>query len=145
MRTITKIACRTLGGAGIALSLYDAAKVAKFYSHTEKEHALEHHMEKTYFSSKTIDKMSYSSNAVREKAFEVRSKNPVPAVTGSVKGWFKGFAYSIMNSSPLILCSTLALLGKNILAKAGTIGIGAIAIWKVLRDGFGVGKNNPML
>ena len=144
MNRITKIACRTLGIGGIALSCYDAYKVSKFYAETGAEHAQEHHMEKAYFSSRTTDKMSYTSNAVREKAFEVRSKNPLPSMFGKIKGGFQGFAYGIANSLPMILCSTMALLGKNIVAKAGAIGIGVVALWKVLRDGFGVGKSNPM-
>lgn len=144
MRQITKIACRTLGVGGILLSCYDAAKVSKYYANVGAEHAQERHMEKAYFSSRTTDKMSYTSNAVREKAFEVRSRNPLPAAFGKVKGGFQGFAYGIVNSLPLLICSAMALLGKNIVAKTGVIGMGAIALWKILRDGFGVGKNNPM-
>ena len=52
--------------------------------------------------------------------------------------------YGLANSLPLIACSSLAILGRNIFAKLGAIGIGGIAIYKLIREGFGVGKNNPM-
>ena len=144
MKGITKIACRTLGAAGIAVACYDAAKISKQFSEIGSEHAQEHFLEDAYFSSRTTDKVSYVSNAMREKTFELRSKNPFPSIFGKFKGATQGFLYGLGNSLPIIACSALAILGKNILAKAGAIGICAISAYKILRDGFGLGKNNPM-
>ncbi len=144
MRLIGKIACRTLGVAGMVVACYDAAKISKKYAEVGSEHSQENYLQRAYYDSRTLDKVSYTSNALREKTFELRSKNPIPSIYGKTKGGFQGFMYGLANSLPLIICSSFAILGKNILAKLGVIGIGAIAIYKLVRDGFGLGKNNPM-
>ena len=144
MKGITRIVCRTIGAAGIGIACYDAAKISKQFSTIGSDHAQEKYLEDVYFSSRTTDKVSYTSNAIREKTFELRSKSPIPGMAGKVHGRFQGFMYGLANHLPVIICSALAILGKNFLAKAGAIGVGAIALYKVLREGFGVGKNNPM-
>jgi len=144
MRLAGKIICKTIGTAGIIVACRDASKVSKQFAEIGSDHAQEHYMEKVYYNSRTLDKVSYMDNALREKTFELRSKSPLPGIRGKIEGGFKGFMYGLANSLPLIACSSLAILGKNILAKAGVIGIGAIAVYKVLREGFGLGKNNPM-
>lgn len=144
MKPITRIACRTIGAAGIVLACCDSHKVAKQFSAIGADHAQEHYLEKAYFSSRTTDTVSPSSNALREKTFELRSKNPLPSIGGKMKGRRQGFLYGMSNWLPVIACSSLALLGKNILAKAGAIGIGILTAYKVMREGFGLGKNNPM-
>ena len=144
MKMVTKIACRTLGAAGIGLACVDSHKVAKQFAGIGSDHAQERYLEKAYFSSRTVDKVSPASNALREKTFELRSKNPIPSVYGKFKGRMQGFMYGMSNWLPVVICSSLAILGKNILAKAGAAGLGVIAVYKVLRNGFGLGKNNPM-
>lgn len=144
MRMVTKIACRTLGAAGMTLACVDSAKVAKQFSEIGSDHSQEHYLEKAYYKTRTLDKVSPADNALREKAFEIHSKNPIPSFLGKIKGGFQGFMYGMSNFLPVIACSALAILGKNIAAKAGAVGLGCIAVYKVLRNGLGVGKNNPM-
>ena len=144
MNLATKIACRAIGTAGICAAVYDSAKVAKHFSETGAEHAQEHYLEKAYYNSRTTDKVSYSSNAIRGKTFELRSKNPIPGMYGKIKGGFQGFMYGLGNYLPLIAFSTMALACKNFFAKVGAIGIGAAFLYKIVRDGYGLGKNNPM-
>lgn len=144
MNGLAKIACRTVGAVGLAATCYDAAKISKYFAEVGGEHAQEHYLEKAYFSSRTLDKVSYNTNVLREKTFEMRSRNPLPALWGKIKGGFKGLMYGLGNELPMVICSALALLGKNIVAKAGVIGIGAIVAGKILCEGFGIGKSNPM-
>jgi len=144
MKGVTKVVCRTLGAAGMAVACYDAAKISKQFAEIGSDHAQEHYLEKAYFNSRTTDEVSYTSNALREKTFELRSKNPLPSIFGKIRGRRQGFLYGLANSLPLIFCSFLAIVGKNFLAKAGAISIGGIALYKILREGYGVGKNNPM-
>jgi len=144
MKMAGKIVCKTLGTAGIAVACYDAAKISKQYSVIGSDRAQENYLQNVYYNSRTLDNVSYTSNALREKTFELRSKNPIPSIYGKANGRFQGFMYGLANSLPLIICSSFAILGKNLLAKLGALGIGGIAIYKLARDGFGVGKNNPM-
>jgi hypothetical protein len=144
MNLAGKIICKSIGVAGMIVPLRDAVKISRQYAEIGSEHAQEHHMEKAYYSSRTLDKVSYNDDLIREKTFELRSKSPIPSIFGKIGGGFKGFMYGLANSLPLVICSAFAILGKNFLSLAGAIGIGAIAVYKVLREGFGLGKNNPM-
>jgi len=144
MNTLSKIACRTIGAAGIGVAVYDAAKVSKYFAETGKDTTQQRYLERVYYSSRTTDQVSYNTNVLREKVFDLRSKNPIPAIYGKIKGGIQGFLYGMGNYLPVIACSTLALACKNWLAKAGAIGIGLAALYKVAREGFGLGKDNPM-
>ena len=144
MRIAGKILCKTIGAAGMVTACYDACKIAKQYSEIGSDHAQEHYMEKTYYSSRTLDKVSYTDNALREKTFELRTKNPVPGIWGKIKGGYQGLMYGLANSLPLVAFSSMAIAGRNFFAKLGAIGVGGFALYKVLREGFGLGKNNPM-
>ena len=144
MKLATKIACRSLGTAGMLLACVDSMKVAKQFSEIGSDHRQEHYLEKVYYKTRTLDKVNYADNALREKAFDIRSKNPIPSIWGKFEGGFKGFMYGMANYLPIVASSALAILGKNIVAKAGAIGLGCIAVYKVLRNCCGVGKNNPM-
>ena len=144
MNTISKIACRLTGAAGIALASYDSAKIAKQYSEIGSEHAQEHYLERAYFNSRTTDHISYAEKAISKNTFDIRTKNPLPALYGKIKGGFHGFFYGMSNYLPLVACSTLALICKSWVAKAGALGAAGIALYEIAREGFGLGKSNPM-
>ena len=59
MRTITKIACRTVGALGIGIALYDASRVASYQSKTVSENVKAAQIERAYFNSRTIDNNRY--------------------------------------------------------------------------------------
>ena len=101
-------------------------------------------MEKAYFDSRTIDSISYSKNAIREKTFDLRTKNPIPALWGKFKGGFNGFMYGLGDNLFTIICSALALTCKNALAKIGAIGVAVGLCYNIAREGFGLGKQHPM-
>lgn len=144
MRTITKIACRTIGTLGMGIALYDTSRIASHHSKVGGEITKAKQLERAYFDSRTIENLSYSSNSIRGKVFELRSKNPLPTlwgkITGAIKGTFEGLGNHILT----IGCSALALLSKGTLAKVGAIGFGIGLLLKVLREGFGLGKQHPM-
>lgn len=144
MKTWAKIACRTIGVAGMGLATYDVGRVANRVS--KNTSAVEHakFIENAYFDSRTIDSDSYLSNGIREGAFNLRLKDPVPSLWGRVKGYFKGAFNALGNNILIISSSALALLGKGIYAKIGAIGVGLSLAYDLIRNGFGVGKNHPM-
>lgn len=144
MRIVTKALCKALGGAGLGVAVYDACKISKMYSHIGSEHAEEEYLQDVYYSSRTTDKISYTDNEISKKAFNIRSKLPLHGLIGKIKGFFKGFMYGLGNHLPLVALSALAIVGKNWLSKAGAIGVGLLAVYKILKEGFGLGKNNPM-
>ena len=144
MKTLTKIACRTMGMAGMGLALYDASRVAMRYSKNTSDVEQSKYLEKSYFNSRTIDNDSYISNAMRKKTFDLTTKNPVPSLWGRIKGYAEGMTYSLGNNLFTVACSALALLSKGFFAKVGAIGVVAGFTYDLLRNGFGLGKQNPI-
>jgi len=144
MNMVTKVACRSAGTLGMGVALYEAVRVGGHFSKTESEDVQSRYIANAMYNSRTLDNMSYTSNSIREKTFNLRTKNPLPAIYGRVKGAIEGFLYGLGNTLPLIACSALAILGKNTLAKTGVVGLGCCLLYKIARDGYGLGKNNPM-
>lgn len=144
MRTITKIACRTMGTVGMGIALYDASRVASQFSRNGAQNTQARYLENAYFNSRNIDDVSYNSNNIRKKTFDLRTKNPLPSLWGRIKGYCEGATYSLGSSLPIVACSSLALLSKGLLARIGAIGIGLSLCYNVARNGFGLGKQHPM-
>ncbi len=144
MNFATKIACRTLGTAGMGVALYDAVNVANQFSRNGAQKENAKYLENAYFNSRTTDTVSYSDNIVREKVFDLRTKNPLPSLWGRIKGGVEGTLYSLSDSLLLVGSSAFALVAKNTFAKIGATGVALTACYKILRSGFGIGKEHPM-
>ena len=144
MKLATKIICRTLGTAGMGLAVYNATKIGNHFAKVESEKTQARYLEKVYYNSRTLDEMNYVHNTIQNKISERRLHNPFPAIWGSIKGFCGGSLDSLAHSLPVIACSSMALLSKGWIAKAGAIGLGVISCFEVLRNGFGLGKQHPM-
>ena len=144
MRTITKIACRTIGAAGMGLAVYDAAKVAKQFARNEAQVQEGQHLERAYFNSRNTDSVSFTDNYLREKSFDLRTKNPLYSIWGNIKGGIKGTLTGLGNHLFIVACSMFALLSKGTLAKIGTAGVGLGILYDIARNGFGFAKHHPM-
>ncbi len=144
MRTITKIACRTVGALGMGLATYDAFQVGKQFSRNRAQLEEGKHLEKAYFNSRTINNISYVSNNIRKSAYSWQEKNPLPSLFGRVKGAFEGSMQSLGSNLFTVACSAFALLSKGLLAKIGAIGVLLGIGYDIASNGFGLGKQNPM-
>lgn len=144
MKTITKIACRTIGTLGMGYALYDAAKVAKQFSRNEAQYQEAKHLERIYANTRTVDSVSFTDSALQKKVSDARMKNPLYSSWGTVKGGVNGFLYGMGNHIFTVACSALALLSKGVMAKIGTAGVVLGACVNIARNGFGVGKNPPV-
>ena len=144
MNIAGKIACRTVGTVGMGVALFDACRLGKHYSKAIEEDTQAAHLEKVFYSSRTLDTVSYTKNGIREKSFDLRTKNPIFSIYGKVKGAVGGFLYGIGNFLPAIILSSLALICKNWGAKLGALGVIAGICYNFAHEGFGLGKQNPM-
>ena len=142
--TGAKIACRTIGTLGTSLILYDTIAEAKAGARHGKYVATGNQMEDAFFSTRTIDDVSEVESHIGKKSFEARTRCNVIPVLGSIKGCVGACLNSLGNNLLLATCSAFALASKGIMAKAGAIGVGVIGIYQILRQGFGLGKINPM-
>ena len=144
MNTLMKIACRTTGTVGMGVALYEAVRVGKQFSRNESQLIQGRYLENAYYNGRTLDKVSYTSNGIRSKTFDLRTRNPLPALWGKVKGALKGTAYGLGENLFTVACSALAILSKGALAKVGAVGIALKFCYDILRNGFGLGKEHPM-
>jgi hypothetical protein len=144
MKLAAKILCRTLGTAGMGVALYDASQVCGQYARNGAEHESSKYLENAYFNSRTVDEVSFSDNSLRQKTFDLRTKNPLPALWGKAKYGSYGVLYSLGSNLPLVASSACALVSKGTLAKIGALGTVLITAYKVLRNGYSMGRQNPM-
>ncbi len=144
MKTVTKIACRTMGTVGMGMALYNATRVASQFSKHSAQCEQSKYLEKAYFNSRSLSDVSYTSRSLQKKTFDLRTKNPLPSLWGKLKGAVKGTVQSLGNSLPAVVCAAFALLSKGILAKIGAVGVGLGICYDIAHNGFGFGKHNPM-
>ena len=144
MRMITKIACRTLGAAGMAAALYDACRVAGHESRAQSQLQQSKHIEDIYFKTRDLDNMSYLNQDIHDTVFDERLKNPLPYMWGGAKGATVGFLSSLGHNLFTITSAAFAILSKGVMAKIGAAGVVLGACYKIARHGFGLGKQNPM-
>ena len=144
MVSVGKIICKTIGVAGMGLALFDATQASKSVSRRTSMSRQADYLEKSYYNARTIDNISTTSNNVRAKTFDLETWNPLPAFFGKIGGGIKGFMYSLAVNMPLVLASSFAIASKGFMSKVGAISVGLGAVYKIAREGFGLGKEHPM-
>ena len=144
MVSVGKIVCKTVGVAGMGLALFDAVSASKAVSKKTAHAKQADYLEKSYFNARTIDNVSVNSNKIRAKTFDVKTNNPLPAFFGKISGGVKGFMYSLAINMPLVVASAFAIASKGFMSKVGAVGIALGLLYKVAREGFGLGKEHPM-
>lgn len=144
MVSLGSVVCKTIGVAGMGMALYDGVNVSKAMARKQAQYVTANWLENAYYDSRTLDHISSSSNAMRKKVFDLRTANPIPPLVGKVKGGVKGFFYGLGVNLPAILCGSIAILAKGTMAKLGAAGVALSVLYKIARDGFGLGKQHPM-
>lgn len=144
MVSIGKIACKTIGVAGMGMALFDATQASKVVSRHTAHANQANYLEKSYYNARTIDNISANSNKLRAKTFDLETWNPLPAFFGKIKGGVKGFVYSLAVGMPLIVSSAFAIASKGFMSKVGAAGVALSLAYNIARNGFGLGKEHPM-
>ena len=144
MGMMANIICKTAGVAGISAVAYDAYKVGSRHSHHGSEQASADYFEKIVAAERTSSTESDVSNALQKKVADFRMSNPIIPFFGKVKGFCSGMIESLGNNIIPVAFSSMALAGKGFFAKLGAYGLAGYAGYKVLHEGFGVGKKTPV-
>lgn len=144
MKTVTKIACRTMGTVGMGIALYNATRVANQFSKNGAQNEQSKYLERAYFDSRSLSDVSYTSNDIQKKTFDLRTRNPLPNFWGRIKGATTGAVQSLGNNLATITCASFAILSKGILAKIGAVGVGLSICYDIIHNGFGLNKHHPM-
>ena len=138
------IACKTIGIAGMSAIVYDAYANGKHHSAVGKEELSADVYEKTIASSRSNTDSSYVSSAMQKKIAQLRTDNPIIPFLGSVKGFVVGFVNSLGDNIIPVSLSSIALAAKGSFQKAGAWGLGIYALYRIIKESFGVGKTTPI-
>lgn len=144
MVSFSTVLCKTAGVVGMGVALYDTAQSAKTISRRTAHAQTAKWMENSYYNARTIDNISTTSNSIRAKTFDIKTRSPIPSVFGKIKGGFQGTLYGLGVNLPAIAFSTLAITTKGIWSKIGAVGVACGLLYNIARNGFGLGKQHPM-
>lgn len=144
MGIVSNIICKTAGIAGMGAVLYDAYTVGSEQSYRTSQKYTADRFEKIVSAQRTLTDESHVASAMQNKIADLRMSNPLIPFWGRVKGFFEGSLESLGNNIIPVACASLALLTKGFLSKAGAAGLGGCALYAILNEGFGIGKNTPI-
>lgn len=144
MGTFSNIVCKTVGVAGMSAVLYDAYSLARADSKRQSQVVTADYFQKVHADTRTLSNESQVDNAVQKGIRDFRIDNSIVPVYGNVKGFVTGFLKSLGNNIVPVSFASLALATKGTLSKVGAWGVAAYGLYKVAKEGFGIGKISPM-
>ena len=144
MGIVSTVVCKTVGVAGMSAVLYDAFALGKANSSRYTQALDADHFEKVHASTRGLDSESQVGSAVQNKVAELRMNNPLIKIFGKTKGFISGALNSLGNNIIPVGFASLALAAKGTFSKIGAWGLAGCAVYSVLREGFGFGKNTPV-
>ncbi len=144
MVRMANIICKTIGIAGMSAVAYDAYAHAQHHSAVESEAMSSDVFEKAVAAEMSNTDASHVTNELQKKISHLRANNPLIPVVGKTKGFISGALGSLANNIVPVTLSAIALAAKGKLQKAGAWGLGIFGLYKVAKEGFGLGKKSPI-
>lgn len=142
MNIVGKVICKTVGIAAMSAVVYDSYMEGKHHAACGAEEAAADVFERSIAASRTADSQSHISSAMQKKVADLRMSNPIMPAIGKVKGFFKGVLNSLGDNIVPVTFASLAIAAKGTFAKIGAWGVAGCALYKILKEGFGVGKES---
>ena len=137
---MANLICKTVGIAGMSAVIYDAHAHAKHHAKVCEEEMSADVFQRAVDAKKTTETQSHLTGTMQKEVMNIRMKNPIIPVLGKTKGYIEGFLLGLGDGFIPVICSSLALAAKGFWQKAGAWGLAAFALFKVVHEGFGVGK-----
>jgi hypothetical protein len=144
MINAANIICKTAGIAGMSAVVYDACANAKHHAHVGREEAAADLYERAFAAERTTTNQSHVTSGMQKRVSNMRMRNPILPFFGGIKGWTEGFVHTLGDNFVPVVFASLALAAKGAWQKAGAWGLAGVAVFKILREGFGVGKHTPI-
>ncbi len=144
MKLVPKIICKTIGVAGVSAVLYDAYMCGRAVCMNTGQSQSADSFESVISAKRTTSEVSPVTSAMQGHLAQLRMDNPIIPTIGKIKGFFKGTFISLSNNLVPIIFSVMALAGKNAWSKIGAWGLAGFGLYKVIKEGFGVGKHTPV-
>lgn len=132
------------GIAALALVAKDAHVIGKLQADTFAQSRDANAVEKTFNNTLYLSSPSMTQDAMKKGVFRWETENNFRNFFNSGIGYFKGFGSMLVNQVVPFTLGLTALIGKGKWSKGGAIGLGAYALISFLKDGLGLGQNNPL-
>lgn len=144
MAKFASIMYTTAGIAGMSAVAYDALAKAKHYSNVGAEEAQADVFESSYAAKRTSTDESKVTGAMQNAIADFRMKNPIVPMYGKTTGFVSGFFSSLGDNIIPVTLSAIAMGAKGFAQKAGAWGLGIFALYKVAKEGLGLGKTSAI-
>lgn len=144
MKLVPKIICKTIGVAGVSAVLYDAYNCGRAVCMNTGQSISADSFESVISANRTTSEVSPVTSAMQKELSHLRMDNPLIPAYGRTKGFIKGCFISLGNNLVPTIFSMMALAGKNAWSKIGAWGLAGYSLYKVVKEGFGVGKHTPV-
>lgn len=144
MGWMAKIACKTIGAAGVSAVLYDAYMCGRAVCMNTGQSQSADSFESVISANRTTSEVSPVTSAMQKELSHLRMDNPIIPAYGRTKGFIKGCFISLGNNLVPTIFSMMALAGKRGWSKIGAWGLAGFGLYKVIKEGFGIGKNTPV-
>ena len=144
MGIMANIVCKTAGIAGLSAVTYDALAMAKHHSSADSSSISADTFERTIAAQRSNSNASHVTGMMQNKIADLRLKNPIVPIFGTVKGFVEGFFSSLGDNIIPIIFSSVALGTKGTVQKAGAWGLGIFGLYQLAKEGFGLGKTAPV-
>ena len=140
MAKFASIMYTTTGIAGMSAVAYDAWSKAKHYSNVGAEEAQADVFESSFAAKRTSTDQSKLTGAMQDAISDFRMKNPLVPMYGKTTGFIKGFFSSLGDNIIPVTLSAIAMGTRGFAQKVGAWGLGIYALYKIAKEGFGLGK-----
>ena len=141
---MANIVCKTVGIAGLSSAAYDAYCGARHHAQANEQDVIADSFEKIHDNSRSMSTVSGTTSIMQKNLSNLRMDNPIFPMIGKFTGFVKGALSSMGSNIILVSSAALALATKGFCSKLGAIGVACVGGYKLLHEGFGLGKKTPM-
>ena len=141
---IAGLAARTTGLAAIGMTCYDAHVMGKLEADTYSQSNESARLTAAADNLNYMESPSVVLGKVKKKIFNFQVDNSFLMPFEAVYGYMRGFASSCVDKAIPLTMGLFALIGGKITSKLSAFGLMLYAGYKVLHEGFGIGKVNRL-
>lgn len=139
-----KYAIKGAGVAALGVVGYDAHVLGKLQSDVYSKSKDADACMESYSNTQYLTCPSITASKLKKSVFNFEVDGNLRHFVNSAIGYFKGFGTMLIESVVPLGLGLGALLGKGMVAKGSTIGLGIFACVKIIKDVLGFGHYNDL-
>ncbi|MFI3300786.1 MAG: hypothetical protein R3Y28_05130 [Candidatus Gastranaerophilales bacterium] len=133
-----------IGAAAIGICGYDAHVMGKLQSDVYAQSNDANAMNKAFSNTMYLSNPSMSTDKMKKEVFRFEAESNYRNFFNSGIGYFKGLGSMLVRDAIPITMGLVAVMSKGVMSKCSAIGLAAYAGVSFLKDGLGMGQNDPL-